>query len=174
MTILRASFMHDNSRISKNLQPNEDLFMNRRQTALRFVLDTNVVMDLLHFNDVRTGSLRSAIEGGAITCFTDSTCFAEFARVTAYPAFGLDTNEQEALQTEYRAMVVFCEPIPDETYTLPRCRDPDDQKFLVLATRCQADALVTRDKMLLRLAHHRHKPVSFSITTAGSIERCFG
>ena len=154
------------------MPPDKDLRLSPKKTTLRLVLDTNIVMDLLHFNDVRTADLFSGIEDGSITCFTDSACFAEFERVTAYPAFGLDTTAREALQARYRARAIFCEPLADESYPLPRCRDPDDQKFLILAARCQADALITRDKMLLRLAHHRHKPVSFSIVTAGSIKHC--
>ena len=34
---------------------------------------------------------------------------------------------------------------------LPPCRDPDDQKFLELAAGAGADALVTKDRELLRL-----------------------
>lgn len=42
--------------------------------------------------------------------------------------------------------------------------DADDQKF-DLAARCQADLLITRDKLLLKLAHHRHKPPPCPIVT---------
>jgi predicted nucleic acid-binding protein len=34
---------------------------------------------------------------------------------------------------------------------LPRCSDPDDQKFLALAQDAAADWLLTRDKAILRL-----------------------
>ena len=51
-------------------------------------------------------------------------------------------------------------------YALPRCRDADDQKFLIVAARCQADLLLTRDKLLLRLDRHRRLPPPFSIVTA--------
>ena len=34
---------------------------------------------------------------------------------------------------------------------LPQCRDPEDQKFIELAAASQADALVTKDRELLRM-----------------------
>lgn len=39
---------------------------------------------------------------------------------------------------------------------LPRCSDPDDQKFLVLADVALADCLLTRDKALLKLGRARY------------------
>ena len=58
--------------------------------------------------------------------------------------------------------------------SLPRCRDADDQKFLVLAALCGADLLVTRDKLLLKLARHRHRPPPFGIVTAATACRLLG
>ena len=170
-TILSAYLMHHNSRIPKNPGIDGHSTTNSASPPLRFVLDTNIIMDMLHFGDAGTTDLLSAIKGGSITCFTDSACFAEFERVTTYPAFELNAYGREALHTRYRAWVTFCEPHPDEIYPLPRCRDPDDQKFLILAARCKADALITRDKMLLKLAHLRHRPVPFSIFTASTMKR---
>jgi predicted nucleic acid-binding protein len=43
-------------------------------------------------------------------------------------------------------------PAPVATADLPRCEDPDDQKFLELAWHVCASHLVTRDKALLKLA----------------------
>lgn len=54
----------------------------------------------------------------------------------------------------------------EENYLLPRCRDADDQKFLILAARCRADLLLTRDKLLLRLSRHRHIPPPCLILSA--------
>lgn len=133
---------------------------------MRLVLDTNIVMDMLHFADRFTMPLQSGLLDGSFRCFTDSACLAELERVTGYPAFGMDSDARATLITAYRKMAVLCEAGGEEDYPLPRCRDRDDQKFLVLATRCQADLLITRDKMLLRLARHRHKPPPFRIVTA--------
>lgn len=133
---------------------------------MRLVLDTNIVMDMLHFNDHRTQFLKALIADGHVQCLTDSSCLAELERVTAYPEFGLDDPSRRALVANYRTMVQICEAEGEEDYGLPRCRDTDDQKFLILAARCSADLLITRDKLLLKLAHHRHKPPPFGIVTA--------
>ena len=135
-------------------------------TVTRIVLDTNIVMDMLHFANVHTLPLLAGIAGGQLACFTDAGCLAELERVTGYPEFGLDADARDALMARYREFVGICEAKGEEDYLLPRCRDRDDQKFLILAARCQANYLITRDKLLLKLARHRHKPPPFAIVTA--------
>ena len=44
------------------------------------VLDTNIVIDLLHFADPTARTLREAIDRGELTCFTDQPCLAELER----------------------------------------------------------------------------------------------
>lgn len=134
--------------------------------ATRLVLDTNIVMDMLHFADRRTLPLQRAIDSGQLRCFTASDCLAELERVTGYPEFGLDDAARRALLDNYRKFTSVCDADGEENYVLPRCRDADDQKFLILGARCQADLLITRDKLLLKLARHRHKPVPYAIVTA--------
>lgn len=133
---------------------------------MRIVLDTNIVMDWLHFSDRRTQWLTAAIDRMSIQCFTDSSCLAELERVTAYPEFGLDEAARQALIARYRSRVSLCDAVEEENYRLPRCRDADDQKFLILGVRCRADLLLTRDKLLLKLANHRHKSPPYAIVTA--------
>ena len=41
------------------------------------VLDTNIVIDLLHFADPRARTLREAIDRGELTCFTDAAAIYE-------------------------------------------------------------------------------------------------
>ena len=48
---------------------------------------------------------------------------------------------------------------------LPKCSDPDDQKFLELARDCGADYLVTKDKALLALARRKTRPAPCRIVT---------
>jgi putative PIN family toxin of toxin-antitoxin system len=133
---------------------------------LKIILDTNIVMDMLHFANRHTSLLEAPIKNGQLRCFTDSDCFAELERVCNYPEFGLDPAKQQEVLTRYRQFVAFSEAVEGEDFVLPRCRDKDDQKFLILAARCQADLLITRDKLLLRLAGHRRTPPPFTIMTA--------
>jgi putative PIN family toxin of toxin-antitoxin system len=130
------------------------------------VLDTNVVIDLLHFLDPRTLWLRDAIALESVRCFTDARCLAELERVLAYPKFGIDPACRGTLRNQYLAWAIPCDPKETGPCGLPRCRDTDDQKFLELALRCHADALITRDKELLRMARRRHAPLPFAILTA--------
>lgn len=147
----------------------------------RLVLDTNIVMDLLHFADPHTAALADGLNSGRLQCFTDAECLAELARVAGYPEFGLHLAAQNALLARYCRLAYRCEageaadgagdaPIH---LPLPQCRDPDDQKFLILAGRCRADLLLTRDKALLRLdaspsIRPAHARLPFRIVTAAA------
>jgi len=142
------------------------MFCSVSTTPARLVLDTNIVMDMLHFRDARTAWLKSAITRRQVLCFSDADCLGELRRVTAYPEFGLDSASKKELLDTYLDFVIRHDAIDEGTAALPRCRDADDQKFLELAARCKADLLITRDKQLLRLDRHRHKPPPFAIVTA--------
>lgn len=140
--------------------------------TLRLVLDTNIVLDLLHFSDQRTEPLQRAIAAARVRCFSDNDCFAELERVSTYPQFALDAPARAALLARYCSMVDELEAEFGEDAILPRCRDVDDQKFLVLAARCRADFLITRDRQLLRLAKHRNAPCT--IVTAQALGDVLG
>ena len=147
-------------------------------TSVRAVLDTNILMDMLHFHDGRAVRLKAAIDAGRVHCFSDAACLAELERVAAYPEFGLSPAGRDDLIAACRAILEVCDEaaakVDDGTDdALPRCRDADDQKFLELTARCRADVLVTRDRQLLRLARHRLKPPPFAILTAEDAVRTF-
>lgn len=131
---------------------------------MKLVLDTNVVMELLHWQDPRSTALMTEIGNGRVRCFTDAACLAELQRVLAYPQFGRDESAQLALFECYRAVAAETPPGTIAT-PLPRCRDRDDQKFMEVAARCGADLLVTRDRELLKLARSRRYPTPFAIVT---------
>jgi putative PIN family toxin of toxin-antitoxin system len=117
--------------------------------SLVLVLDTNVVLDLLHFDDAVARPLRQALEDGRVRCVVSDTTFDEWHRVLAYPEFGLDAARQATLLQGYRALAE-CVPV-DSANALPRCSDPDDQKFLELAAASGAQGLVSKDRALLKL-----------------------
>jgi putative PIN family toxin of toxin-antitoxin system len=135
---------------------------------LRVVLDTNVWLDWLMFDDPDVAPIRSAVAAGQAEVCIDEAVEGELARVLGYP-FGIRTLSEEAQQ----ACLAECRRIARRTGTeagaarapLPVCEDPDDQKFLDLAAACSARYLVTRDRDLLELARHRDPVPPFRIVT---------
>lgn len=122
---------------------------------LRLVLDTNVVLDLLYWDDPATAPILSALGDGSATAVADTRCFDELQHVLRLDRFGLDPTEQQVLARRYRDICLWHDTPPLPTRSLPRCKDPDDQKFIELALSADADLLVTKDKALLALARRR-------------------
>ena len=123
-------------------------------TAPLAVLDTNVVLDLFVWNNPEADPLRIALRNGQIRCISDPDCLDELARVLTYPKLGLDDPAQRSIHADYAALctIVPNEPPAHASPILPRCSDRDDQKFLTLAVRTQANFLLTRDLALLKMA----------------------
>jgi uncharacterized protein len=118
--------------------------------GLAVVLDTNVVLDLLVFDDPRARPLLAALERGALVAWASARTLAELQRVLGYTSFALAPEAQAAQLARYRGLVRLAEeegPLPE----LPRCADREDQKFLELAARVGARWLVSKDKQLLQL-----------------------
>jgi uncharacterized protein len=139
---------------------------------VRLVLDTNVWLDWLVFDDPGVSALRHAVVAGHAEVWIDEGCLSELARVLGYPLFAsaLDPEVQAAHLAAARQVVRMLNR-HDAGYealhesALPLCRDPDDQKFLELARDCRASHLVTKDKALLELARRKRKPLPFRIAS---------
>jgi putative PIN family toxin of toxin-antitoxin system len=117
---------------------------------MRLVLDTNVWVDWLLFDDPAIAPLKSAHSGGRATIAIDAACLQELETVLAYPEFRLDDAQRAAHLTEVDRCTIRTS-LRRPGHPLPRCSDPDDQKFLALAMDAAADWLLTRDNALLRL-----------------------
>jgi putative PIN family toxin of toxin-antitoxin system len=115
----------------------------------RIVLDTNVCLDLFVFDDPRIARLHDAMRTGTVVAITDAPCRAEWRRVLAYPRLALPGTRQSAALAEFDRLTTSHDedglPAAADAQRLPRCRDPDDQKFLALALRSGARWLLTRD-----------------------------
>lgn len=118
----------------------------------RVVLDTNVWLDWLVFDDPGVGPLREAQRRGRIEIVIDADCEAELSRVLGYDlgAYTLDASAQSACLARCRGIATRVATAAQAE--LPSCRDPDDRKFLALAAAAGAAALVSRDRALLDLA----------------------
>jgi len=83
---------------------------------------------------------------------TDAT-FGEWQRVLGYPEFALDATQQAALAARYRELSTLI-ALDAAVSGLPRCSDPDDQKFIELAAATHAEALISKDCAVLKLRRH--------------------
>jgi putative PIN family toxin of toxin-antitoxin system len=116
---------------------------------MKVVLDTNVWLDWLVFDDPGMAPLKKAFAEGLFEIVIDQACEAELERVLAYPLRKQPIDAQACLSL-FRQLATRVENIvTEEKPRLPRCSDPDDQKFLELALAARVDFLVTKDRALL-------------------------
>jgi predicted nucleic acid-binding protein len=132
------------------------------------VLDTQVWLDWLHFRDPRCTELSRRVEAGGLDIVYDAGGEAEWHRVLTYPAFGLDPLEQADLRARFAALGSRHDGHDAPRIATPRCRDPDDQKFIELAVRADARLLLTRDGALLAL--RRRLARSFGLTVLPPVD----
>ena len=139
---------------------------------LRLVLDTNVWLDWLLFDDAGVAPLKAAVAAAQAEIFIDDACAAELATVLAYRLRKqiLAADAQAACLGECRrvARMVQTHAVAEslDSAALPACRDADDQKFLELARACRADFLVTKDLLLLELDRRKARRAPFGIVTS--------
>jgi uncharacterized protein len=133
-------------------------------SALKLVLDTNVVLDWLVFEDGDVDTLRRGIEERRIAVITYELALAELRRVLGYPQLKLDHAKQTTVFETYRATASIAAVPQGYSPTqlmlpagFPRCRDPDDDHFLALTHHAAADALVSKDKAVLKLRKRARK-----------------
>ena len=115
------------------------------------VLDTNIVLDWLVFEDGGMPELMAAINTRGVVIASNQACIDELIRVLAYPTFKLD---QAAQTTALEKYLSYAQITPERASMLgqvPRCRDKDDQKFLELAAHARAAALISKDNAVLGL-----------------------
>ncbi len=159
---------------------------SRAEPPRTLVLDTNVCLDLFVFRDPRWHALLSALRQSQVRAYTRADCRMEWMLVLAYTKLGLDADQQAAALAEFDQLIALlpvdaahdnsgslsdsnahgdaCSHAGSHNQaSLPLCRDPDDQKFIELAAQCGAGALVTKDKLVLKLARKMKKLALFRI-----------
>jgi putative PIN family toxin of toxin-antitoxin system len=133
--------------------------------ALRVVLDSNVWIDILVFDDPHTRPIAAALESGALAALIDARCLAELTYVLDYPQFVHRKVDKAAALAVVARLAQLVEPAPpaEDARPLPKCKDRDDQKFLELAYAAQADWLVSKDRAVLKLAKRIARDFGFQI-----------
>lgn len=115
------------------------------------VLDTNVVLDWLVFDDPRVRSLAVAVRAGDARWLTCGRMRDEFARTLGYPALARRSPDVVRLLADFDRCAVSL-PAPQAVADPGLCcSDPDDQVFVDLAIAHRARWLVTHDRAVLRL-----------------------
>ena len=133
------------------------------ETPLRLVLDTNVWLDWLVFDDASIAPIRTAVAAGRAEVFIDAACEEELERVLGYDLGKRAVDIAACIAECARVARRIDSPMPEaESARLPACRDPDDQKFLEAALAAGAGFLVTKDRALLDLAR---RALPFRIVT---------
>ena len=128
------------------------------------MLDTNVWLDLLWFRDPACEGLRHALRRGDVVAITREDCRDEWHRVLGYAALAIGDVDRQRLIAEFDDHVLMLDGIDDPgVCTLPRCADPDDQKFLELARDGGASWLLSRDRELLRLSRRLARAGLFEV-----------
>jgi uncharacterized protein len=143
---------------------------------LKLVLDTQVWLDWLVFDDAAIAPLRAALAEERAEIYIDAACEAKLERALGYRVGKKVPDKwlQDARLGEARR-VAKSWPVrltDEERAALPRCSDADDQKFLELALAANADALVTRDAALLSIGRRAPfrilRPTAFESLSSGA------
>ena len=134
----------------------------------RVVLDSNVWIDILVFDDDATRPILAALERDALDVVIDARCLAELERVLDYPQFVQRAVDKGAALAHVARLARVTGPRAETDSTridaLPKCKDRDDQKFLELACFARVDWLVSKDRALLKLDKRTARDFGFRIT----------
>ena len=116
------------------------------------VLDTNIVLDLLVFDDPATRPLKDALAARRVQWIATQAMRDELARVLTYPKvvpclarYKLNASDVLAV---FDRQVQRVDAAPKATIT---CKDADDQKFIDLAVAHRA-TLLSKDRAVLCMA----------------------
>ena len=115
------------------------------------VLDTNVVLDWLLFDDRSVHALAAAVESRRVDWIATAEMRDELAHVLAR---GLAEQRGVVPETVLAAFDARVRRVPTPHPFPPGwlCSDPDDQKFVDLARDAGAHWLLSRDRAVLKLA----------------------
>ena len=136
-------------------------------TAACVVLDTNLALDLLVFDDPACAPLRDALDRAELRWIATAAMRDELARVLGYPLIVARLARME--RTAEQVLAAFdarTQDVPAPAACACRCDDPDDQVFIDLAVAHGA-RLLSKDRAVLVL----RKPLAgLGVQVASSFE----
>lgn len=116
------------------------------------VIDTNIVLDLLVFDDPTWVALKAALEAGTLDWIATPSMRVELERVLGYPLIARrlakDMRAPGEVLARFDAQSRTVDAVPARAPFV--CKDPDDQVFIDLAVAHRA-RLLSKDKLVLAL-----------------------
>lgn len=132
------------------------------------VLDTNIALDVLLFNDPAAAPLRAALQAGRLQWLATARMREELQRVLAYPHIAARVQFYQSTVPHIMAQYDACTSMVDAA---PRCgyvcKDADDQCFIDLAVAHSA-LLLSKDAQVLKL---RKRLAKIGITVQQRLEQ---
>ena len=113
------------------------------------VIDTNIWLDWLVFNDPGVTRLRAEVAAGRLRIAATPVMRAELLAVLQRPLILARHGDAQACIAGFDAVAALNAAAPACGL---RCTDPDDQAFIDLACHLHAGWLLSKDRALLRLA----------------------
>ena len=132
--------------------PIRGLGASRRVEPPSLVLDTNIVLDWLLFDDPHCTTLADALAAGQARWLASATMRDELDHVLARGIASGRARDGAAVIAGWERWAVIVEPGDQPSPRDLLCSDGDDQKFIDLALQVGASALLSRDRALLKLA----------------------
>jgi len=132
---------------------------------MRIILDTNVLLSGLLISQGAPAKLLDSWERKLFTLVACDALIAELRDIAGRPFFRarLRASAAELLAAGLRDFSFFCPELPSS----PIAPDPKDSYLLALAEASAAEFLVTGDKKLQSLGHHKSTRI---ISPAAMIE----
>jgi putative PIN family toxin of toxin-antitoxin system len=119
---------------------------------VRVVIDTNIALDLLVFDDPAQAPLVEALAAGALEWIATAAMRDELARVLGYPLIArrlqASGRQAAAVLAAFDARTRRIEGAPPRAPCV--CSDPDDQVFIDLAVAHGA-RLLSKDRAVLSM-----------------------
>lgn len=116
------------------------------------VLDTNVLLAWLVFQDPVCQPLAEALEAGRVRWLAVPAMRREWEAVLARGVGAVRAPDAAVLDAAWARHACWLPEPPPGVGLRHRCTDPDDQKFIDLALHADARWLLTRDRAVLKLA----------------------
>lgn len=119
-----------------------------------WVIDTNVILDFIHFHNELVQPILQAIDHGEIQVVAHPQAFVELYDVICRPMFKADPDSIEPMLSAWLQKCVISQEALQETLY---CKDSDDDKFFEIARLNSASVLVSKDKLVFKARHRARR-----------------